>query len=44
MSCHALGVVGKFSMNKGVSSWFHNASTYSEKVIENNVFIENLFK
>jgi hypothetical protein len=31
-------------MNKGVSSWFHNASTYSEKVIENNVFIENSFK
>jgi hypothetical protein len=42
--CHALGVVGKFSMNKGVSSWFHNVSTYSEKVIENNVFIENSFK
>jgi hypothetical protein len=43
-SCHALGVVGNFSMNKGVLSWFHNVSTYSEKVIENNFFIENSFK
>jgi hypothetical protein len=33
-SHHALGVVGKFSMNKGVSSWFHNVSTCSEEVIE----------
>jgi hypothetical protein len=22
-------------MNKGVSSWFHNVSTYNEEVIEN---------
>jgi len=29
---------------KGVSSWFHNVSTYNEKVIENNFFIENSFK
>ncbi len=43
-SCHALGVVGKFSMNEGVSSWFHNVSTFSEEVIENNFFIENSFK
>jgi len=34
VSCHAFGVVGKFLMNKGVSSWFHNVSTYNE-VIEN---------
>jgi len=27
-------VVGKFSMNKDVSSWFHNISTYNEEVIE----------
>ncbi len=38
--CHVLCVVGNFSMNKGVSSWFHNVSTYSEEVIENNFFIE----
>jgi len=44
VSCHVLGVVGKFSMNKDVSSWFHNVSTYNEKVIENNFFIENSFK
>jgi hypothetical protein len=31
-------------MNKGVSSWFHNVSTYSEEIIENIFFIENLFK
>jgi hypothetical protein len=31
-------------MNKGVSSWFHNVSTYSEEVIENKIFIENSFK
>jgi hypothetical protein len=37
-------VVGKFSMNKNVSSRFHNISTYSEEVIENNFFIENSFK
>ncbi len=23
-------------MNKGVSSWFHNVSTYSEEIIETN--------
>ncbi len=40
MSCHVLGVVGKFSMNKGVSSWFHNVSTYSDKVIENKIFMK----
>jgi len=34
VSCHVLGVVGKFSMNKGVSSWFHNVSTYSEKLLK----------
>jgi len=44
VSCHVLGVVGKFSMNMGVSSWFHNVSTYSEEVIENKFFIENSFK
>jgi hypothetical protein len=44
VSCHAFGVVGKFSMNKGVSSWFHNVSIYSEKVIENKIFIEISFK
>ncbi len=44
MSCHAFGVIGKFSMNKGVLSWFHNVSTYSEEVIENKFFIENSFK
>jgi len=43
-SCHALGVVGKCSMNKGVSSWFHNVLTYNEEIIENIFFIENLFK
>ncbi len=43
MSCHAYGVVGKLLMNKGVSSWFHNVSTYSVKVIENYFFIENSF-
>jgi hypothetical protein len=42
--CHVLGVVGKFSMNKGVSSWFHNVSIYSEKVIENKKIHENSFK
>jgi len=31
-------------MNKGVSSWFHNVSTYSEKIILNIFFIENSFK
>jgi hypothetical protein len=31
-------------MNKGVSSWFHNVSTYSKKVIENKIFIENSLK
>jgi hypothetical protein len=30
-------IIGKFSMNKGVSSWFHNVSTYSEEGIENNL-------
>jgi len=40
VSCHALCVVGKFSMNKNVSSWFHNVSTYSEKVIENKNFMK----
>ncbi len=44
MSCHVLGVVEKFSMNKGVSNWFHNVSTYNEEVIENKIFIENSFK
>ncbi len=44
VSCHVLGVVGKFSMNQGVSSWFHNVSTYNEEVIENKIFIENSFK
>jgi hypothetical protein len=44
VSCHVLGVVGKFSMNNGVSSWFHNVSIYSEEVIENKIFIENSFK
>jgi len=43
-SCHVFGVVGKFSMNKGVSSWFHNVSTFSEEIIENNFFVENSFK
>jgi hypothetical protein len=43
-SCHVFGVVGKFSMNKGVSNWFHNVLTYSEEVIENNFFIENSLK
>jgi len=43
-SCHAFGVIAKFSMNKGVSSWFHNVSTYNEEIIENTIFIENLFK
>jgi len=41
--CHALGVVGKFSMNKGVLSWFHNVSIYIEEIIE-KTFIENSFK
>ncbi len=27
-------------MNKGVSSWFHNVSIYSEKVIENKNFMK----
>jgi hypothetical protein len=27
-------------MNKGVSCWFHNFSTYSEEVIENNFFMK----
>ncbi len=40
MSCHALGLVGKFSMNKGVSSWLHNVSPYSEEVIENKLFFK----
>jgi hypothetical protein len=39
-----VGVIGKFLMNKGVSSWFQNVSTYSEEVIENIFFIENSFK
>jgi hypothetical protein len=26
-------------MNTGVSSWFHNVSTYNAKVIENIFFI-----
>jgi hypothetical protein len=43
VSCHAFGVVGKFSMNKGVSSWCHNISPYSEKVIEKKI-IEKSFK
>ncbi len=38
MFCHALGVIKELSMNNGVSSWFHNVSTYSAKVIENNFF------
>jgi hypothetical protein len=38
--CHALGVIGKFSMNKGVSSWFHNVSTYSEEGIKNKIFMK----
>jgi hypothetical protein len=37
VSCDALAVVGNFSMNKGVSSWFHNVSTYSEEGIENKI-------
>jgi len=39
MAClyHALGFVGKFSMNKGVSSWFHNVSTYNEEIIEKKI-------
>jgi len=37
--CHAFGVVGKFSMNKGVSSWFHNVSTYNEGS-ENKIFMK----
>jgi len=41
VSCHALGIVGKFSMNKGVSSWFHNVSTYSEEAIENKIFMKS---
>jgi hypothetical protein len=40
VSCHAFGVVGKFSMNKGVSSWFHNVSTYNEEVTENKKFMK----
>jgi hypothetical protein len=40
VSCHACGVVEKISMNKGVSSWFHNVSTYSEEAIENNFFMK----
>jgi hypothetical protein len=33
-------VVGNFSMNKDVSSWFHNVSTNSEEVIENKIFMK----
>jgi hypothetical protein len=44
VSCHVLGVVGKFSMNKGVLNWFHNVSTFNEEVIENKFFIKNSFK
>jgi hypothetical protein len=40
VSCHALGVLGKISMKKGVSSWFHNVSTYNEEVIENKIFMK----
>jgi hypothetical protein len=28
-------------MNKGVSSWFHNVSTYSEEAIENKIFMKS---
>jgi hypothetical protein len=31
-------------MNKGLSSWFQNVSTYSEEVIEKKKIIENSFK
>ncbi len=40
VSCHVLGVVRKFSMNKGVSSLFHYVSTYSEEIIENKIFMK----
>ncbi len=44
MYCHAFGVIGEVSMNKGVLSWFHNVSTYNAEVIENYFFIGNSFK
>jgi hypothetical protein len=44
VSCHAFRGIGKFSMNKGVSSWCHNISPYSEEVIEKKKIIENSFK
>jgi len=40
VSCHAFGVLGKSLMNKSVSSWFHNVSTYSEEVFENKNFMK----
>jgi len=40
VSCHAFGVIGKFSMNKSVSSWFHNVSTFSEEFIEKKFFMK----
>jgi hypothetical protein len=40
VSCHALGVIGKLSMNKGVSSWFHNVSINNEEVIENKFLLK----
>jgi len=38
--CHALGGVGKPSMSKGASSWFHNVSNYNGEVIE---YVEQFF-
>ncbi len=38
--CHALGGVGKPSMTKGASSWFHNVSNYNGEVIE---YVEQFF-
>jgi len=33
-SCRTLGTIGKPSMDKGATSWFHNFLTYIVKVIE----------
>ncbi len=33
-SCCALGTIGKLTMSRGVSNWFHNVLTYGREVIE----------
>jgi hypothetical protein len=32
--CHTLDIIGKPSMNKGATTWFHNVLTYGGKFIE----------